>query len=308
MLANFFDKSKPINFIVILVFFFSYFSMALFRAFPMDEFTFNFVLEKVGFLLIFLLLFFLFNFIVSKNVLTLDNSYAFLIFVTLFGVFPEAFFDGKALIVNLLSLFSFRKIYSLRNSSTVYEKLFDASLWIGIIFLFEPFFGVFFIILYLAIFLFQNVNFRTILVPVLGFLVPLFLYFTYCFWIDKTSNFEQLFAWYTNYNFDVYNNSNFVIPLILFTVLIIVTLVVITPKVISISGKYRKNWILLFFHLLIATVFLLLLKTRNGSELMILFFPISIIIANWLQSIKSKIIKNVLVLLLLISPFILAII
>jgi hypothetical protein len=307
MLANFFDKSKPINFIVILVFFLCYFFLALFNVFSIADLSFPFVLEKAALLLFILLLFFLFNFIVSKNKLTLDNSYAFLLFVVLFGLFPETFFNAKVLLINIVSFFSFRKIYSLRNSNGIFEKLFDASFWIGVVFIFEPFFAVFFGVLYFAIFLFQKVTFRTILIPVLGFSVPHFLYFIYCFLIDRTDEFKQLFSWYTNYDLDFYQNARFAIPLLIFAVLTLLSLVITLPRTLSISGKRRDNYLILVFHLLISFLFLWLLKIRNGSELIFVFFPIATITANWLQSINNKRIKNVLLVFLLFGPFLMAI-
>jgi hypothetical protein len=81
-----------------------------------------------------------------------------------------------------------------------------------------------------------------------------------------------------------------------------------TPKVLSISGSYRKYWILIIFNLIIAITVLIIQKTHDGSQIILLFFPVSIIITNWLESIKKPFLKNIFIALLLITPVIIFIV
>jgi len=308
MLANFFDKSKPINFIVILGLYLIYFLIAFFSRFSADVFTLDFFLQKLLEVGLCLILFFMFNFVLSKNKLTKDNSYAFLLLVVLFGSFSASFFDIKTLIVTIIFLLFLRKIYSLKTSKAVFEKLFDAGFWIGILFIIEPFFAVLGILLYIATFLFQRITFRTLLIPVLGFISPLLIYFAYCFWFNTTEDFNLLFEWYTNYNFDLYYNSKFLIPILFFTAIYLYALLAKTPKKVSVSGNERKNWIVLFFQVLVSLLIILLLKDRNGNEVLILFFPLAIVIANWLERLKSFLVKTIILTILTIFPIVLFII
>jgi hypothetical protein len=91
-------------------------------------------------------------------------------------------------------------------------------------------------------------------------------------------------------------------------VLLLISILVKTPKVISISGNYRKYWILILFNLLIAITVLVIQNTLNESQLLLLFFPISIILTNWLEGIKKPFIKNLVIASLLVTPIILFII
>jgi len=308
MLANFFDKSKPINFIVILALFFIYFLIGFFTRFSTEVFTVDLFLQNLLIIGLCLFLFFMFNFVISKNKLTEDSSYAFLLLIILLGSFSDAFFDVKTLILNILTLFFLRKIYSLKKSKSVFEKLFDAGFWVGILFIIEPFFAILFALLYLATYLFQQITFRTILIPVLGFITPLIVFFGYCFWFDKITDFELLFSWYTNFNFDIYLIPKLLIPIVIFFGLAHFALIAKTPKKLSVSGNERKNWILLFFQMIISVGIILLLKERNGSEILLVFFPIIVIITNWLEHLKSNLIKNVLLIFLVALPFLLLII
>lgn len=309
MLANFFETSKPINFIAILGLFLVYYFSSLFSVFSITDFTTDFILKQVLILLIFLIIFFLFNFINTKNKLTQENhSYTFLIFVCLLGNFNASFFDLKNVIICALSLLLFRKIFILKNLDKGNSKMFDAGFWIGIIFILEPFFLSFFIFLFVAISLFRTLNYRTILIPLVGFISPLIIYFSYCFFYDNTSDFIVLFSWYTNYDFSFYLKKSILIPTIILISLTVFALLVKSPKKLSISGNERKKWILYIVQFLVSVLFILLLKNKNGSEFLIAFFPMAFLITNWFEFLKSKLIKNIILFLLVLLPFMLLII
>ena len=192
MLANFFGKSKPVNFILITVLFFIYYLLD-FIVVKKAEINLG---DFYKFLLVtplFLLLFFLFNFIISKNKLTRANSYAFLLFLIGLG-FLNAFIIETSIVFTFLLLFLFfRRVYSLRTLKIVYQKLFDSGFWLGVLFLISPFYLLYIGLLYAAVFFFAKITIRTVLIPVVGFITPVFLYFTYLFWINDLATFYQLF-------------------------------------------------------------------------------------------------------------------
>jgi len=259
-------------------------------------------------LIFFLVFFFFFNFILSKNKLTLYNSYGFLIFVLLFGFFPDTMSSRYELFLNILVLIYLSRVYSLRSGKDFYKKIFDSGFLLGVLFILAPKTGLFGILLFLSIWLFQKINLRTLLIPCLGFLSPVICYVTYCFWFNETEEFMASFFWYANYNFDLFTDRSLFISSMILGVLLMISILVKTPKVISISGNYRKYWILILFNLLIAITFLVIQNTLNESQLLLLFFPISIILTNWLESIQKSFLKDILIASLLITPIILFII
>jgi hypothetical protein len=302
MLTNFFGKSNPINFIVLFVLILLYFCLSFFESFSALTFDVDFILKQIGKFGLALLYCFIFGFILSKNKLTLDNSYGFLILVTLFGVFPEALKDWYTLFFNILLLIYFRKILSFRTTKSLYEKLFDGGFWLSILFILEPFSLIFGILIYLSVSLFQKTNYQTIFIPVIGFTTPLIIYFTYCFWFDNTESFYELFYWYSSYDINLYLSDQYSIPLLLVGVFSVIALVTKTPKIFLISGSYRKYWIIISLIFLLSIIYLSLKNTKNGSELLIAFFPVSIMIANWIESIQRKYIKEIMVLLFILLP------
>ena len=308
MLANFFGKSNPVNFIVIFSIFLGFFLTNSISSISLATLNFSLVLEYILMLIFFLVFFFFFNFILSKNKLTLYNSYGFLIFVLLFGFFPDTMSSRHELFLNILVLIYLRRVYSLRSGKDVYKKIFDSGFWLGVLFLVAPKTVLFGILLFLSIWLFQKINFRTLLIPCLGFLAPVLCYVAYFFWFDQTEEFIASFFWYANYNFELFTDSSIFIPTIVLVTLVLISILVKTPKVISISGNYRNYWILILFNLFIAITILLIQNTLHESQLILLFFPISVILTNWLESIQKPFLKNIFIAALLCTPIILFII
>ena len=303
MLANFFGKSKPVNFIFILGLFFGY----SFLAFYNHQTNFSF-LEIGGVVSTFLLIFFLYNFIVVKNNLTFDNSYAFLFFVIFLGFFPSIFFYPKTLLIFVLLLFSYRKIYSLKSESSVFQKLFDAGFWLGITYVIEPFSVVNLLLLYIAIYVFGKLTLQTLIIPIIGFITPLIIYFTYCFWNDSITDFSELFYWITTYDFSELAKNYYLIPSLILAIFGLFSLVLKTPKALSVNNSFKRSWLLLIFNLLVATAYILFIKERNGSEIIFVLFPLSIIIANGLEMIEKKWLKESFLLSLLVCSIVFSLI
>ena len=303
MLANFFAKSKPINFIVLLFLFLGTFIFTIVNLFSIEHFTTNFLLEKALIFGLFLIVFFFINFIVSKNNLTYDNSYAFLFYLLIINTFLEYFINIEVLIFNVLNLFFLRKLYSLQSLKGVFKKLFDAGFWLGIMFLIHPFSLVFFFLIYISLIVYKKVRFQTILIPFIGFLVPVFFFFTYCFWFDKTEDFFGLFLFFSTYDYSLYLENSFLIPFLIFGLFFLISIILKTPKALSVNNTFKKSWIVLLFHFLTTLSFLIFNPTRNGSELLLLAFPSAIIIANGFELIAKKILKESLIVLFVLVSF-----
>ncbi|MBA6156843.1 hypothetical protein H3Z83_09980 [Tenacibaculum sp. S7007] len=295
MLANFFGKSKPVNFIVLFALFLGYFTLSTFSK--------EFSLEILKELLWFIVVFSVFNFIIAKNKITFDNSYAFLFFVILIGFFTETININNTFYANLTVLLFLRKVYSLQTSKNTLHKIFDGGLWLGISFLIEPLTALFGLLLFASIYLHQRFTYQTLLTPLIGFFSPVFLYFTYCFWYDKTEDFNKLFNWSIDYNFELYLNNKYLLPMIFIGFFTIFALFLKTPKTLAVKNKFRKNWILILIHLVSATILVGLFNERKISELLFLFFPTAVVLTNGLEMIKKKLIVDIILILFLVLSF-----
>ena len=301
MLANFLEKSKPINFIVYLGLFFCFFLITVFTGLFTGGFAWYKMIESCSFLVLFLIVFFFYNFIVSKNKLTFDNSYAFFLFVLATLLFISKLLVLKTLILLIIYLLFLRKIYSLRSSKKVIEKLFDSGFWLGVLFILEPFSLVFAALIYASIFLRKKVSIHTLLTPIIGFASPLIIYFTYLFWNDATEEINQLFFFNNVNNLLIYAKDNTIWIFFIVLLLTIFSIFLKSPKVLSVNNSFKKSWLLLIINAIIAVVFALIITKKDGTEIVFLLVPTSIIIANGFETIEKVLIRNILFGLLLAS-------
>lgn len=301
MLANFLSKSKPINFIILLSLFFVLFTTVSYTLLFSNGFEFTAFFKFTTYLCLFLVIFFLFNFIVSKNKLTADNFYGYYIFTLIISCFLMVILTFKAMAIFIIYLFFCRRIYSLKSTKNILQKLFDSGFWLGILFVIEPFTAILGALIYMAVFLNHQIILNTILTPIIGFIVPLLLLFTYTLFIDKPYIFNNLFYFNSFENFYLFSENGLFGILSFLLTTTIISLFLKSPKVFLVNNSFRKNWILLLTNFCIAFIYALLIPVKNGSELLFLLFPISIIIANGIAVIKYKIVKNIFLLLLLLG-------
>jgi hypothetical protein len=307
MLANFFGKSKPVNFVFIIVLFLVYNFLDVFvinsSSFELKSIVNNLILFPG-----FLFMFFLYVFIITKNKLTFDNTYSFLLIVIGVGCLPifktNYFVVGEYIVLLLL----FRRIYSLRTQKSIYQKLFDSGLWLGILFLLSPINILYVVLIYCAISLYTEPTVRTVFIPVLGFVSPLILFFTYHFVNDTAEVFYRIFDINVDISYTFYNLLTYKLQLGVFGILTLISVLLKSSDIFSVSNTFKKSWGLLIIHFFIAVFYILLIENKSGFELFSLLIPSTIIIANWVQSVKKKFLIDVVLIVLLILPFLIKLI
>ena len=157
MIANFFNKSKPVVLFIIILSLFIYYTVASI-IFDFNVFSAFLLLERLGVFCVFVVFILLVNFIIQKNNITQNNSYALLLIVLLLGTFHETMFSNSLLFSNFVLLLAFRKVYSLRSGFNTKQKLFDAGFWVGIASLIYVWSFLFIVLIYLAILIYQKLD------------------------------------------------------------------------------------------------------------------------------------------------------
>lgn len=291
MIANFFNKTKPATIFILAALLFVYYFTATFLLHS-SELSFQFLVKRISFFIFMALMLLIVNFIVKKNKLTKDNSYALLLMVFLLGTFPEAMFSYKIILANIALLLGFRKIYSLRSGVETKLKFFDASFWIGIATLIYPWSIFYVLLVYLGMIIYQKLTVKNLFIPLVGFVTPMIIYFTYCLYFKDAAFFYNRFGYEFNLDFSSYASLKLLIPLLFLSVALLWSLLKITPKVVSVRNNFKFSWDVLINHLLISIVIVVLAPTKNGLELFFLIFPSAVMVANLMHLIKSKIFKN----------------
>lgn len=304
MIANFFNKTKPATIFIVAALLFVYYFTATFLLHS-AELSIQFLIKRIGFFIWLGLFLLIVNFIVKKNKLTKDNLYALLLIVFFLGTFSEAMFSYSIVLANMALIFGFRKIYSLRSGLDTKLKLFDACFWIGIATMLYSWTIFYLLLVYVAMIIHQKLTIKNLFIPVVGFVAPMLIYFTYCLYFEDAAFFYNKFNYEINLDFSSYASLKLLIPVIFLSMVLLWSLVKVTPKVLSIRNNFKFSWDVLINHLLISAVIVLLAPTKNGSELFFLIFPSAVIISNLVQLTKSKIFRNlILYFFLLISVFV----
>ena len=302
MIANFFNQTKPINFVVlsiIMVFVFVISSIVVYSG----NFSLIFLIKKGVLLFLTILMIFIYNFIIRKNALTENNSYALLFYILLIGFFPYIFENSRLLIANFILLFSFRRIYSLRTSIHVKEKIFDSAFWIGIASMFYFWSILFILLIYSAIWVFNKGEKRNVFIPVVGFATPVFL--TYVFYLAGNNLLGFSNLWSINYDFNLssYTLLKLLLPLIFLILLTLIAVYPTTKKSLIAKIDFKSTWTLLMIHILLALFIVAISPAKIGSELIFLFFPLSILFANFIQITKRYWLKEMIIYLFIITFF-----
>lgn len=302
MITNFFNKTKPINFLVLSCMMFVVYLISSIFVFSGDLSLNNFI-KKSFYLLLVVFMLFVLDFVIRKNALTKDNSYALWFYILLCGFYPYSFENTQMLIANFFLLLSFRKIYSLRTPFNTKEKIFDSSLWISIASIFYDWSFVYLILVYCAIFLFNKSSRSNLIIPVIGFITPVFMLYVYLLTVDKLNIFGDF--WKLDFSFDVnhYLLVENIYPILLIIIFTLVSIFSTTKKSLLSSQDFKATWIVLIFQTGLSFIMVLIAPLKNGSELSFLFFPLCILFANYFQDIQKYWLKEVFLYLFLLLYF-----
>ena len=201
-------------------------------------------------------------------------------------------FVDSIVFANIGLLLSFRKIYSLRSGINTKQKIFDAGFWIGISTIIYSWSILYIVLIYVGIVVFRKLSLKNILIPFIGISTPVLIYFSYHFYFNTLETFYNKFIIEYGFLFDSYGQQKLLIPVVFLVFILLVSTIILTPKIVMVSNKLKFLWAVLLNHLLISTIVVIMSPVKNGSEMLFLLFPAAIIITNFLQKSQSSIFKN----------------
>jgi len=134
---------------------------------------------------------------------------------------------------------------------------------------------------------------KNLIRPVLGFTTPLFLLYTFSF-ITDSNLFNEKFNFDYSFNFDTYANPAIQIPLIILLAVLTISIFSVLPRVFTVSGPFRFQYIVSLQMLLIGITAVLFTAEKNGSEFLLVFVPASIILGHFVKIINHRGIKEAL--------------
>lgn len=301
MLTSFFYKSKPIHFVLFLFFLVV---GSVFWFFYKSELAFN-SQNSIQILKSILILVFslsVLDFIINKNSLTHKNSYATLLFVCFVFMFPTILTDQNSMVANLFLLLAFRRLLSLSSEKKTTKKILDTSIFIGLASLFCFWSILFFVVLFLAILQKPTKTYKHFLIPFVGFFAVVALATVYGLFFYDTFTWLSTISTELNLNFYTYNPLYLLIPLSFVLVLFIWIVLHFKSLFVAIKLNKKPAQRLVLLSLIIFFILVLLTPHKTGAEFLFILAPLSILVTNYLETLKEIWFKEILLWVIVLLP------
>ncbi|WP_304035657.1 DUF6427 family protein [Mesonia mobilis] len=266
------------------------------------------IFSKIGLLVAYLFLMVLINFIVKRNEVTKKNTFTIFLFAVFTVIFLPILQAEEIIIASVFILLALRRIVSLRSGLYVKRKIFDASFWIGIAFLFYPESIWFLILPFIGILFYALQDFKNWLIPFFALISVFILKTSFNLLVfDQFFNPISYFS-YPSLDFTSYHQFSILIPL---SVLLAFTLWSLFTYFKTIQKATRKTKYTLYIITItwLLSIFVVIFSNKkNGAELLFFILPVCVIGANYFEQKGEKWLKEILLIsllvLTLIVPFI----
>lgn len=294
MIASIFKKSKPINFILVLVLVLV--SVVYSRFFlSHNKFTIDGIIKGLWVFLVCSFMVFLLNFIVVKNKLAQGSSYHILFLGLLLAIFPNTFNDTDLLLSSVFLMLAMRRLISLRSEIDVKKKLFDASIWISVATLFYFWAILFFPLIFIALLLYSDNRIKNWIVPFIGFLTVAILWVTYHLIRFDSLGFSNDYWLSFKLDLKTYLKIKYIIPIIIVFTFVLWSTVYYLRSMKEKLRAFRPSHKIIVASTIISLLAILPKEVKNTSELVLAFPFFSIIITNYMENINNNILKEVII-------------
>lgn len=287
MLTSFFEKSRPVNFLILGSFILiGYVLSVLLKA--NQPITFSYFFFHLLYALLCVGSLFLLNFIITKNNLTNSNAYGIYFYCCFLLMLPMIFVQSDIIAANFFLLLAFRRIISLHKDTNSARKILDASLWITLASLAYFWSLLFFIPLWIAIALKPNTDYKQMLMPIVGFSVIMIIAVAY--WLTVDNSLQWFFHWRKpiDFDFSVYGTLKILVP----TTIILVFYIWATGtrffNLKAIPLQDRPKQAILFYISIVAFLIALAVPEKTGAELFYTLAPVAILIAGYFEKDQGK--------------------
>ncbi|MDT0606234.1 hypothetical protein [Croceitalea rosinachiae] len=302
MISSFFSKTKPINYLVILGFCILIYVILILVS-SQDLFENNLFPQKSTSLFFILLTFFAINPTLKADKLAELSSFTMLFYAMLLAVFLPALLSDKAIVSNFLILMASDKVLALKFDKRVIYKIFEASLFVFLSSILVEWTLVFLIPIFFGIYIYSAAQLRNWLMPFAALVVFIMGVMAYMALFNDWSFVENHYTFTINTSFDYGTYINIVCYLILTLTIIFITLVKLGNRGI---GRILSLRILLAYFV---AAFLVIFLSREYGRYVVLytFFPTSVFLTNYFETIRNKRFKEALLSILIIGSLVISV-
>jgi hypothetical protein len=294
MIASLFRKSTPFNYTVLIAMV-SIFYLAfelLGSAKPNDLQS---LVEKVFlFGLVFSSLFVI-NFIVKKNAMSRDNSYAILFYFLFSLFFPQAFDNFNLVVSNFFILLALRRLISLQSLKAPKEKIFDASLWIFFASMFHFWSILFIIVVFVSIVFHVSRDYRNWILPIIALIASVVIFFLFSLIFDPS----RIAFIFRNVNVDLsidyFTEKSQNIALSLFAPVVVyyvsLTLMTLSGRPLILQSSYKK----VISAFAIGVVIFVISPFKSNEVLIYTFAPLAIMASTIVETTSGELKRELMV-------------
>ena len=299
MITNIFDKTRPLNYLILgIMLFSSFITYFIYNNLFANEWT------SVGYAIAYFFILVsslaLVNFITLKNLLTKNDNYAALLFIVFLLFFPKTFQNGAVLISNFFILLALRRLISLRSMKQTKEKIFDASLWIFVAALFHFWSILFLLLVFISIILHVSRDYKNWLIPFIAFFTVLTIFVAVSLYFEKAPLNYFLDKVDYSFNFTYFESVYQNVALAIFSSLILLFFVnivlTINAKPLNLQSSYKK----VVFAFIIGLTIYIFTSDKDNSYLLYSLMPTAVMGANFIEGIKGKIVKEIVIVTLIV--------
>jgi len=300
MLTHFYSKSEPISFISLLLLLLAYMIAVNFGT---PFLGFSLLLDIAGRFVFFTVFVFLAQHIITSTKVTRSTHYALFVFVILIGIYNTGLTVSKISFSSLFILLSMLRLYSLYEKKRQRLKLFDAGLFLGIAFLLYPLSILYIIVIYVGYSLYIKTIEKELLIPIIGFLTPLFLLFSYHYVFGNMQEFITTIELNIGFSVEKIDTLTYHISFgVLFLLLIYSIYKNIGNHALS-DSENKQSEKLVIIHLIISLLLVVFYNLNVAESIQFIFFPAAVLVGNMIDLLQKKWVKEALLMGLLIFSF-----
>jgi len=297
MITSFFRTSKPLHYLIFLVLFFAIFVFQSFYNHNINQSPISYF-TLFGVFFLFLVTFFVYVFIITKNDLTQKNSFAALYLCLFIGIIPQFFLTPIVMLSNLFVLLGLRRIFSLKKNLNTKKKLFDAGFWIALATIFYPWAILYFVPLFVAILMITSDYFKNTFAVFFGVLSVSLTAFLYIFFLNKDFDIWLKLMPQINLDLSIYYDLITFFPLAILLTSSLWGISSLFNRMVFKTSKSRFVYFILFSALVIGLIIPLVSENKSMADFIFLVFPLAIVMANNTEQTHSQWLPSVFILLL----------
>ena len=300
MISSFFSRTKPINYVVLVVFTVFLYLLATILFADVTK-SIIALLPKLAALAALLLTIFSINPILVRNKLAELNSLTMLFFVLFLAAFlPLLRFDAL-IISNFLVVLSLNQVLSLRDEKRTKYKIFEAALLVMIASLFNEWALAFLVPLYFGIYAYCPGQLRHWFMPVAAFVAMALLVMAYGSFNHGLSWISERFLFQFN---DKYGLSQYY-GLAAYALFALVVFAIVMVKLGNRGIGRIVSLRIVATYLFVGLAVALISKEHAMYAICYSFIATAIFLSNYLETIQKKRFKEALLIILIMIPIVL---